>query len=76
MKVEGSVSPGYEPVRDLFESNFKRGREANAQCCAYVAGKKVVDLWGSASDDPNYNGDSLQVDKSQYMCMYEYVLTN
>ena len=65
-QINGSVAPGYEPVRALFESNFERGLEEDAQCCAYVDGRKVVDLWGSSSKSSNscvggYNGDSLQV---------------
>ena len=63
-QINGSVAPGYEPVRALFESNFERGLEEDAQCCAYVDGRKVVDLWGScrsSNSDGGYNGDSLQV---------------
>jgi len=25
-KIEGTVAKGYEPVRQLFEENFRRGR--------------------------------------------------
>ncbi len=57
--VRGTVSPGFEPVRDLFRDHFKRGLEEDAQVCAYVGEEKVVDLWCSSSGDPNYDGDSL-----------------
>ena len=58
--VKGSVSPGYESVRNMFKENIERGKERNAQLCVYVDGECVVDLWGSAVGDTNYNGDSLQ----------------
>src|SRR6476619_2381976 len=44
--VEGSVSPGFEAVRDAFTRNFSRRHELGGACCAYVRGEKVVDLWG------------------------------
>ena len=33
--------------------------EKNAQLCAYYRGKKVVDLWASATGDAAFSGDSL-----------------
>ena len=39
--VEGSVSPGYEPVKELFEANVKSGLEDNAQLCIYVDGVRI-----------------------------------
>jgi CubicO group peptidase (beta-lactamase class C family) len=44
--LEGHVSHGFEAVRDAFEQNFTRRHELGGACCAYVHGKKVVDLWG------------------------------
>lgn len=44
--VEGYVSPGFEPVRRVFEENFTCRRELGGACCAYHHGRKVVDLWG------------------------------
>jgi len=57
--VQGTVSPGYETVKEMFEENFRQGREKNAQLCVYVKEKKVVDLWGSSTGDKSYNGDTL-----------------
>ena len=57
-KVEGTVDPGYESVKEMFEANFKAGREDNAQLCVYVGDELVVDLWGYSSDQA-YNGDTL-----------------
>jgi CubicO group peptidase (beta-lactamase class C family) len=44
--VQGHVSHGFENVREVFAENFGRRRELGGACCAYVHGKKVVDLWG------------------------------
>ena len=60
-KVHGSVEEGYEPVKAAFVKLYEQGREDCSQLCAYVDGKKVVDLWGSATGDDSYNGDTLQM---------------
>ncbi|HVZ23710.1 MAG TPA: serine hydrolase domain-containing protein [Vicinamibacterales bacterium] len=44
--IDGHVSPGFERVRDVFVENFARREELGGACCAYVDGRKVVDLWG------------------------------
>ena len=44
--VEGSVSRGFEPVREAFAENFERRGELGGACCVYHHGEKVVDLWG------------------------------
>ena len=44
--VQGTVSPGFEAVRDAFAENFARRGELGGACCAYLEGEKVVDLWG------------------------------
>lgn len=48
--VEGSVAPGFEPVRVAFEENFTRRGELGGAVCAYRFGEKVVDLWGGVRD--------------------------
>ncbi len=48
--VDGSVSPGFEDVKREFERNFEERGELGAACAAYVAGSKVVDLWGGVRD--------------------------
>jgi CubicO group peptidase (beta-lactamase class C family) len=45
-EIHGSVTPGYEAVREAFAENFTRRREIGAACCVYHKGEKVVDLWG------------------------------
>ncbi len=65
--VSGTVSPGWEPVREEFAREFGLGRRSRAQCCVYHKGQRVVDLWGVADDakpEPEkqpYDGDSLQI---------------
>ena len=58
-KVDGMVAPGYESVKEMFEDNFKKGREKNSQLCVYVKEEKVVDLWGSSNADKQFNADTL-----------------
>ena len=59
VEVHGTVAPGYESVREMFEENFRAGREENAQLCVYVGEQRVVDLWASLSNNPAFTGDSL-----------------
>ena len=49
-RIEGSVSTGFEPVRDAFAENFARRGEVGGACCIYKDGEKVVDLWGGVRD--------------------------
>jgi CubicO group peptidase (beta-lactamase class C family) len=48
--IEGSVQPGFEPVRAAFVENFTDRGEVGAACCVYAHGVKVVDLWGGIRD--------------------------
>jgi CubicO group peptidase (beta-lactamase class C family) len=48
--IDGSVSSGFEPVREAFVENFTRRGELGAACCIYQDGEKVVDLWGGVRD--------------------------
>lgn len=48
--IEGTVAPGFEPVREAFVENFTRRNELGGACCVYRAGEKVVDLWGGVRD--------------------------
>ena len=47
--VHGTVEPGFEGVRAAFERGFEKG-ELGAAVCAYLDGRKVVDLWGGWAD--------------------------
>jgi CubicO group peptidase (beta-lactamase class C family) len=48
--VHGEVATGFEPVREAFAENFERHGEVGAACCVYLAGRKLVDLWGGLAD--------------------------
>jgi CubicO group peptidase (beta-lactamase class C family) len=53
MTVHGTVSKGFERVRDAFEMNFREGGEVGAAFCLHVKSRKVVDLWGGIADADN-----------------------
>jgi CubicO group peptidase (beta-lactamase class C family) len=48
--VEGSVAPGFEPVREAFAANFAERGELGGAVCVVVDGEVVVDLWGGVRD--------------------------
>ncbi len=48
--VHGSVAPGFEAARDVFERNFRDDIEVGASFCAIADGETVVDLWGGYQD--------------------------
>src|SRR5690606_28292 len=48
--VDGTVAPGFEPVRDAFADKFARRGELGGAVCVVVAGQVVVDLWGGVRD--------------------------
>jgi CubicO group peptidase (beta-lactamase class C family) len=49
--ITGSVKPGFEAVRDVFEQNFEERGELGAACCIFYRGEKVVDLWGGIRNE-------------------------
>ncbi len=58
-RIEGSVAPGFESVRQLYEHNMHTLAEENTQLCIYHKGTRVVDLWASATNDSNFSPDSI-----------------
>ncbi|MBF6044811.1 serine hydrolase [Streptomyces sp. NRRL B-1677] len=48
--VQGTVTDGFEPVRDAFAENFARRGERGAAVAVYRDGRKVADLWGGVRD--------------------------
>lgn len=51
--ISGTLAPGFERVRDVFEAHFSSGdiyQEVGASFCAYHQGRCVVDLWGGVAD--------------------------
>ncbi|MGW3994491.1 serine hydrolase domain-containing protein [Amycolatopsis sp. NPDC004772] len=47
--VHGECAPGFEPVREAFEENFRSRGELGAAFTAVRDGEVVVDLWGGWS---------------------------
>jgi CubicO group peptidase (beta-lactamase class C family) len=56
MKSHGTVEPGFEPVREAFEANFKERGDIGAGFCLYVGGRPVVDIWGGIADRKTERG--------------------
>jgi len=50
MTIHGTVSKGFEGVREAFEANFREGNEVGASFCLHVKSRKVVDLRGGLTD--------------------------
>ncbi|MFF8192152.1 serine hydrolase domain-containing protein [Streptomyces bobili] len=50
MDVHGTVTAGFEPVREAFARNFEVLGERGAAVAVYRDGRKVVDLWGGSRD--------------------------
>ena len=61
IKIDGICEKQYEPVKEHLLDMLTNGKEENVQLCVYVNGKCVVDLYGTADGDTNYNHDKLQV---------------
>ena len=51
-KIGGTVTAGFEPVRDAFVDNFAQRGELGGAVCVVVACEVVVDLWGGVRDQP------------------------
>jgi CubicO group peptidase (beta-lactamase class C family) len=48
--IHGECAPGFEAVRDAFETNFLAEEEVGASVSVVLDGRKVVDLWGGWRD--------------------------
>jgi CubicO group peptidase (beta-lactamase class C family) len=59
IRIEGTVAPGFESVKHLYEHNMRTLAERDTQLCVYHREEKVVDLWASASGDTDFSPDSL-----------------
>ncbi|MGW0731538.1 serine hydrolase domain-containing protein [Streptomyces sp. NPDC002851] len=66
MNVQGTVAPGFEPVRDAFVRNFTDRGERGAAVTVYRDGRPVVDLWGGRRDaDAGPEGRTWAPDTAQ-----------
>ncbi|MFL6089634.1 MAG: serine hydrolase domain-containing protein [Aeromicrobium sp.] len=63
MTVTGTVASGFEPVRDVFEENFRSRGEVGAGVAVMVGDEVVVDLHGgtTAPDGEPYGPSTLQM---------------
>lgn len=62
--IDGTVAPGWEPMREAFAANFADGEEVGAGVAVYHRGRPVVDLWGGSFDKARtrpYTDDTLQL---------------
>ena len=50
VEVHGTVTEGFEPVREAFGRNFERLGERGAAVTVYRDGRRVVDLWAGTKD--------------------------
>jgi len=57
--VQGTVAPGFESVKRLYERETQEMAEQNTQLCIYYEGEQVVDLWRSTPNDSEFSADSL-----------------
>ena len=48
--ISGDCEPSFQPVARAFAHNFEQRGEVGASVCIFVAGRKVVDLWGGHID--------------------------
>jgi len=58
-RVEGTVAPGFESVKKLYEYNMRTLAEKETQLCVYHGENKVVDLWASVTSNDSFSPDSL-----------------
>ena len=59
LAISGSVAPGFESIKSLYEQNMRNMLEKNTQLCVYYKGERVVDLWATAVGDQSFSADSL-----------------
>jgi CubicO group peptidase (beta-lactamase class C family) len=65
--AQGTVDPGFERVRELFEAQFSSGEHYGAAASMYWRGKKVVDLWGGIAEEATgrpWEADTMAVSYS------------
>ncbi len=58
-EIKGTVKPGFESVKRLYEHNMRTLAEKHTQLCVYYDEEKVVDLWASVTDEADFSADSL-----------------
>lgn len=59
IRIEGSVAPGFESVKEFYADQMQRSAEESTQLCVYHRGERVVDLWASRAGDERFSADSI-----------------
>ncbi|MGB5325749.1 MAG: serine hydrolase domain-containing protein, partial [Pseudomonadales bacterium] len=62
LQVHGTVAPGFEPIRQLYEQQMQTMAEQSTQLCVYYRGEKVVDLWASLTQNSNAPANAFSAD--------------
>lgn len=60
-RLDGLVTPGFEPVAEAFGDNFDRRGDTAASCVVYAAGVPVVDIWAGKTDRGAWTPDTRSV---------------
>ncbi len=58
-RVEGTVAPGFESVKQAYEHGMRTMAERNTQLCVYHKGERVVDLWATTIGDEDFSADTI-----------------
>ena len=58
-QVQGTIAPGFESVKEVYEHEMQTMAEEHTQLCVYHKGEKVVDLWASTTNDTPFSPDSI-----------------
>ena len=63
VEINGRVEPGFERVREVFETNFAERGDVGAAVCVYAGGRAVVDMVGGTVDATGtpYGPETLQL---------------
>jgi len=59
MQIQGTVAPGFESVRAVYEHEMRTMAEEYTQLCVYHRGECVIDLWAAPVGDAEFSPDSL-----------------
>jgi len=58
-QIQGTVAPGFESVKKVYEHEMQTMAEKNTQLCVYYKGERVVDLWASVTNDTKFSPNSI-----------------
>lgn len=61
VQLQGTCDEKFLPVKEQLQKMLEKGGEEHVQLCVYVDGECVIDLYGSAKENTNYDADKVQV---------------